>query len=259
MEINFNGTVIVWQDFHYPYHDPRVIREAELFAYDLQPDMILYPGDIIDCYLLSKFDKNPKRSGGKGSLQKEFDMAAAMFKRHRKYCPNARMIFEPGNHEDRLRRYLWSKATELEDLRCMQIESLMGLTDNGVELIEKDEGVLFNGNFLVTHAEIVRAHSGYTAKGMMDKHGGSGIHGHSHRLGSHYKTPRSGMQGWFENGCLGNMNPDYMVHPNWQQGFSVVTFINGRFWVEQLPIINRKFIYGGTVYGSGGKKRKNKV
>ncbi len=253
MNINFQGTMLVLQDFHYPYQDQRIIREVELFAKEFSPDIITYPGDVIDCYLLSKFDKNPERAD---HLQAEFDMSANMFKRQREYCPNARMIFESGNHEDRLRRYLWSKAPALASLRCLKIEELMGLNTNGVECIEKDEGILFNGNFIVTHAEIIRAHSGWTAKGMSDKHGGSGIHGHSHRLGSYYKTNRSGMYGWYENGCLCNLHPDYMVHPNWQPGFSVVTFTNGgRFWVEQIPIINRKFIYGGKLYGSGGKKR----
>ncbi len=253
MDIKFQGTALIFQDAHIPFQDQRVIREVELFMGELQPDMVVYPGDIVDCYLLSKFDKNPERAN---HLQQEFDMAAAMFKRQRELLPNARMIFEPGNHEDRLRKYLWSKASALASLRCLRIEELMGLKDNGVECIEKDEGVLFNDNFLVTHAEIIRAHSGWTAKGMSDKHGGSGIHGHSHRLGSYYKTNRSGMYGWWENGCLCDMCPDYMVHPNWQQGFSVVTFTHGRFWVEQMPIINRKFLYGGKVWGSGGKRRK---
>ena len=252
MDIKFQGVIVVLQDFQIPFQDQRVVHEVELFIGELQPGMIIYPGDVIDCYLLSKFDKNPERAD---RLQQEFDMSAAMFRRQRALAPNARMVFEPGNHEDRLRRYLWSQAPALSSLRCLKMEELMGLKDNDVECIEKDEGVLFNDNFLVTHAEIIRAHSGWTAKGMSDKHGGSGIHGHSHRLGSYYKTNRSGMYGWWENGCLCNMHPDYMVHPNWQQGFSVVTFTHGRFWVEQIPIIGRKFIYGGRIYGSGGKKR----
>ena len=255
MNINFNGTAVISQDYHIPYQDQRIVREFELFIRELQPDMLLYPGDISDFYMLSKFDKNPNRGEKKGKLQTELTMVKELFRRQRAVCPNARMIFEPGNHEDRLRRYKWAKATEMDDLDCLKLESLMGLTESGVESVEKDEGVKFNGNFLVTHAEIIRAHSGWTAKGMSDKHGGSGMHGHSHRLGSYYKTNRSGMFGWFENGCMCDLNPDYMVHPNWQQGFSVVTFMHGRFWVEQVPIINRKFLYGGRVYGSGGKKR----
>lgn len=253
MKIKFTGVAAVLQDFHIPFQDQRIVREVELFLAVQKPGLVLYPGDVADFYLLSKFDKNPEREE---HLQHELDMVAAMFKRHRAILPNARMVFEPGNHEDRLRRYLWSKATALASLRCLKIEELMGLTENGVEFIEKDEGITINDNFTVTHSEIIRAHSGWTAKGMSEKHGGSGMHGHSHRLGSFYKTNRSGVYGWWENGCLCDLNPDYLVHPNWQQGFSLVTFNHGRFWVEQMQIIHRKFMYGGIVYGSGGKKRE---
>ena len=254
MKLKCRGTAIVSADYHTPFQDQRVIREVELFMQELQPEYLFYPGDIVDCYELSKFDKDPAR---RGKLQEELDVARAMFTRQRKLCPNAQMIFELGNHEDRLRRYLWSKAPELESLRCLKLEELLGLKDNEVTLVAKDEGIHINGNLLITHSELVRAHSGWTAKGMSDKHGGSGIHGHTHRLGSYYKTTRSGMFGWWENGCLCHLNPDYVVHPNWQQGFSVVNFgSSDRFWVEQLPIIHRKFMYGGKVYGSGGKKRE---
>lgn len=255
MNINYQGVAVISQDHHIPFQDQRTIREVELFMGDLQPDLIIHPGDVSDFYQLSKFDKDPNRGRG-GTIQTECNMVSAMFKRERDICPNARIIVEPGNHWDRLRRYLWSSAPALSDLECLQLENLMRLKENEVELIDADEGVLINGNFLVTHAEMIRAHSSWTAKGMSDKHGGSGIHGHTHRLGSYYKTNRSGMYAWWENGCLCSLNPDWIIHPNWQQGFSVVTFFKGgRFWVEPIPIINRKFIYGGKLYGSGGKKR----
>ncbi len=255
MDIKFQGVALVAQDYHIPFQDQRVVREVELFMGELQPDLILHPGDVSDFYQLSKFDRNPNRGKG-GTIQTECTMAAAMFARERGLCPNARIIVEPGNHWDRLRRYLWSKAPELSDLDCLQIASLMKLKDSEVELMDADEGVLINGNFLVTHAEIIRAHSSYTAKGMSDKHGGSGMHGHTHRLGSYYKTNRSGVYGWWENGCLCDLDPDWVIHPNWQHGFSVITFgQSGRFWVEQMQIIHRKFMYGGKTWGSGGKRR----
>jgi len=51
------------------------------------------------------------------------------------------------------------------------------------------------------------------------------------------------------------LHPHWIQNPNWQQGFSLVHFNQGRFWVEQCQIINRKFVYGGKIWGSGGKKR----
>lgn len=252
MDISFKGTSLVFCDPHIPFHDQRVIHEVELFMQELQPDLMLYLGDIGDFYGLSKFDKNPKKAD---KLQEDLTSVGAMFKRHRALVPNARMIDEDGNHEDRLRRHLWGKDPALASLDCMTVEGLYKLKESGVEHVDYEEGVLINGVFMASHGDLIRAHSAYTAKGMSDKHGGSGIHGHTHRLGSYYKRNRFGIYGWWENGCLCDLNPDYVTNPNWQQGFSLVHFTKDRFWVEQCQIINRKFMYGGKVYGSGGKKR----
>jgi len=251
MDIVFNGTAVVLQDTHNPFQDQRVLREVELFLWELQPDLVLYPGDMGDFYLLSKFDKNPERAN---SLQKDLNSTGEMFKRHRALLPNARMIFEEGNHEDRLRKYLWQNPA-LASLDALKLKNLYKLEDAGVEHVPYKEGVLINGKFLVTHGDLVRAHSSYTAKGMSDKYGGSGIHGHTHRLGSYYRKNYFGIYGWWENGCLCDLNPDYVTNPNWQQGFSIIQFTKDRFWVQQIQIINRKFMYGNRVYGSGGKKR----
>jgi len=252
MNLSFTGTAVVLQDTHNPFQDQRVLHEVELFLAELQPQLVLYPGDMGDFYGLSKFDKNPNRAN---NLQSDLNSTANLFKRHRDILPNARMIFEEGNHEDRLRRHLWSKDSALSSLDCMTVASLYKLKDSEVEHVEYEEGVLINGVFMVTHGDLIRAHSAYTAKGMSDKHGGSGIHGHSHRLGSYYKRNRFGIYGWWENGCLCNLDPDWITNPNWQQGFSVIHFTKDRFWIEQCQVISRRFMYAGKVYGSGGKKR----
>ncbi len=252
MEIKFQGTAGIFQDTHNPFQDQPVIREVEIFLFALQPELMVYPGDMGDFYLLSKFDKNPERAG---RLQEDLKSTKALFKRHREGMPNTRMIFELGNHEDRLRRFLWSKSPALASLECLTVGGLYGLKENEVECVDYEDGVLFNGNFMVTHGDLIRAHSGYTAKGMSDKHGGSGMCGHSHRGGSSLKRNRFGVYGWWENYCLCDLDPDYTSHPNWQQGFSIVHFNKERFWVEQMQIINRRFMYAGKTYGCGGKKR----
>ncbi|MBA7661934.1 hypothetical protein ES703_69954 [subsurface metagenome] len=252
MDIKFQGIAAIINDTHNPFQDQRALREVELFLGDLQPGLVLYPGDMGDFYQLSKFDKNPHRAT---KLQSDLNSTASLFKRQRVSLPNTRMIFELGNHEDRLRRFLWSGSPALASLDCLTVEGLYKLKESEVECVDYEEGVLINGVFLVDHGDMIRAHSSYTAKGMSDKHGGCGIHGHSHRLGSYYKRDRFGIWGWWENGCLCSLDPDWIQNPNWQQGFSIVHFTKDRFWVEQIQIINRKFMYGGKIYGSGGKKR----
>jgi len=254
MKIKFQGTAAIINDTHNPYQDQRALREVELFFQEIQPGLLIKAGDINDFYLLSKFDKHPSR---KASMQSDLNSTKRMNIRQREILPNSRQILILGNHEDRLRRTLWSRASEFESLDALKLESLYGLEDNGIEVVEYEEGLLINGVFMVIHGDLVRAHSGYTAKGMFDKHGGCGIHGHTHRLGSYYKRDRFGIWGWWENGCLCSLEPDWIQNPNWQQGFSLVHFKQDRFWVEQMQIINKKFMYAGRVYGSGGKKRVN--
>ncbi len=252
MKINFQGTAVVLNDTHNPFQDQRALREVELFLVELQPDLVIYAGDLNDFYQISKFDKNPGRAD---NLQGDLDSTVAMFTRQRQLLPNARMIQIDGNHEDRLRRNLWGNNPALASLKSLTIEKLYELDKNEIEHVDKDDGILFHGVLWVTHGDMVRAHSGFTAKGMSDKHGGSGIMGHTHRLGSYYKRDRFGVYGWWEGGCLCSLDPDWIASPNWQQGFSLFHFIKDRFWVEPIPIINRKFLYGGKLYGSGGKKR----
>jgi len=252
MDIKFQGTAAIFQDTHNPFQDQRALREVELFLEELQPGLVIKPGDLCDFYLLSKFDKNPSRAN---TLQTDLDSTKRMNIRQRQILPNSRQIVVDGNHEDRLRRYLWSNSPALASLDALTIDKLYGLREYEIEHVDYEEGVLINGVFMVIHSDLIRAHSAFTAKGMSDKHGGSGIHGHTHRLGSYYKRDRFGIYGWWENGCLCSLDPDWIQNPNWQQGFSLVHFTKDRFWVEPIQIINKKFMYGGKIYGSGGKKR----
>lgn len=239
-------TAVILNDTHNPYEDKLVLELVEQFLKELQPDYLWHNGDSNDWYPLSKFDKNPARLV---NLQGDLDNTAAMFSRHRKILPNARIIHIDGNHEDRLRRFLWSKVPELANLRALELSKLLGFEENEISEVGYEEGLLVNGVFLVIHGNIASVHSGYTAKRMYEKHGGNGICGHCHRGGSFYKRDRFGQWGWWENYCLCDLDPDYIQNPNWGNGFSVISFRKRRFWVEQVPIIDAKFIYGGKLYG----------
>lgn len=65
----------------------------------------------------------------------------------------------------------------------------------------------------------------------------------SHRL-SLYIVRKAGRKlMWMETGGLMSMTPNYMIHPNWQQGFGVVEFKNGRLHkAEILQIENGEIL-----------------
>ena len=239
------STHVIINDLHKPFEDQQAVSVAEKLIQHIQPDYLHYNGDIVDFYQISKFDKKPWKIA---DMQSDLDNVAAMFKYHASIFNKTKLYFHVGNHEDRLRRYLWSVAKELSQLRCLELPELLGLKDYGIEMLDYDEGALINDCFLVMHGDLVRKNSGYTARAMMEKHGGCGICGHTHRGGSHYQRDRFGEWGWWENFCLCDLSPDYVQNPNWQQGITVVQFTTNRFFVEQIPIIDGKCLYGGKIF-----------
>jgi len=56
------------------------------------------------------------------------------------------------------------------------------------------------------------------------------------------------INGLASHNCLCHLNPDWVKHPNWQQGFSLVHFKGKRFHVEPIPIIEHTIMYGGRLY-----------
>jgi len=243
---NKHTVFAITNDYQIPYQDKRIVRLTERFLAEVVvPDYLIYTGDIPDFYQISKFDKNPSRVD---ELQADVSQVKVMLRRHDQLLPRTKKFWLDGNHEYRLQKFLWTSARELSSLRCLTIPELFGLGEFGIPHIPYEHGLMVNGLFLIVHGDIASIHSGYTAKRMYEKHGGCGICGHCHRMGSFYKRDRFGTWGWWENGCLCDLNPDYIKNPNWVQGFSLIHFFGKRFWVEQIPIIGGAFVYGGKKY-----------
>jgi len=235
---------VVLSDQHIPFQDP-VLEDLTIdFLREHKPTTIHLLGDVLDFYSLSTFDKNPARLT---TLQDELDGSTRYFKRLRNVCPNSRIVYSEGNHENRLRRYLWSQARALSHLRTLAFEELLGLRKYDIKWVDSHSPYKV-GSLLFIHGELVRRASGASAKGHMDKFGCNVIHGHTHRLGAHYHRTYSDMMGAWENGCLCTLDPEYTVKPDWQNGWSVVWFNGSRFHVEQICVVDKQYVYHGKVY-----------
>ena len=118
-------------------------------------------------------------------------------------------------------------------------------------IIEEAEGYEIMEKLVFTHGTVVSQDSAYTAKRNLLKYGLSVVSGHTHRLGSHYRNDLRGMVGAWENGCLCKLSLSKewgREVPNWSIGFSTMSMYKDRFYVQQVPIIEDKFIYGDTLY-----------
>jgi len=237
-------TIVRLCDAHIPYHDEDVMNIALKITRTLRPTTVIID-EWIDFYSLSKFDKDPKR---KLQLQDDLDLTHQWLKKLRNALPRCEIIMLESNHDKRLRKYLHSKAEELCGLRCLQLEKLLGLESLNIKYRRMYwfRGVLFK------HGSIVRNQSAYTAKGERDKEGTSGNSGHTHRMGSHFKTLRGGQYTWTEGGCLCDPRQAEYIDgtADWQQGISGFDFIKDskRFYPFLIPIIDKKAVFARRLY-----------
>lgn len=235
-------------DLHFPHHDPVAVELAMEFIVDFNPHRLFFNGDIADFYPLSRFDKDPSRIS---SLQAELDMAVDYLARFRRRLPGTEIHLLEGNHEYRLTKWLRANPG-IHGLKCLEMSELFRLRELKILHTPYMKHVDYNG-FIVEHGDMARKHSGYTARGMLDKRGVCGLSGHTHRMGACYQTDLSGIKVWYENGCLCDLNPEYVNgKPNWQQGFSISHFIKGddRFIVEQIPIIDGVLFRGEKTWAA---------
>ena len=243
---------VICNDQQIPFEDKPVVAAVTKFIVEeFKPRGIILNGDTADVYNLSKYVKDPgERAKG---LAREVRSVG-------QYLDGLRGIPEKyylgGNHEDRTRTFMWSKAPELEGF--LSFDNLFGLKKYGFEW--RPYGYIYMlGKLAVTHGNIVRAYSGWSARKNFIDYGSSIITGHSHRMGTYHHTNVFGHHAAWENGHLSDpTRMDYLKgkRPNWQQGFSVVHIGKGGwFHVTPIPIIDRKmFMYGDQVFKVKGGK-----
>jgi hypothetical protein len=250
-------TALIYGDTQFPFQDDAALNIVRQISIDVVPDVLVHIGDLVDCYSISDYDRDPRRQF---TLQDEINMARQHLVLMRVTNPQARFHLYEGNHEDRLRRMLWrlkGTATELMNLDIIQREltwpRLLGLDQLGISFYAyngKQAGVPVLPKFSVIHGNIVRKFSGYTARGEMEKYGRSGASGHTHRLGVHYHQNHSGNYCWFETGCTCKIDPEYVQNPDWQQGCVIATFDpeTGAFSPEPVYIHNGLAVWRGKIY-----------
>lgn len=235
---------LILNDLQIPFQDKPVVDLVLRFAEKVKPDGVILNGDVTDCYAISDFVKDPMK---RKDLLKEIEQAGKLMARL-KFIKQR--IWIGGNHEDRLRRYLWKNAAALAGIGGMDFNEVFALNKFGFHWIPYGQGT-FLGKLFVTHGVIVRRHSAYSARAHFEKYGISVLVGHTHRLGAYYHRDMNGTFVSYENGCLCRLDPEYDAYPDWQQGISMVHVDpkSKLFRVEQIPILNRKeLIYGGRLY-----------
>lgn len=212
-------TIGVIPDLHFPHVD----RERLAYCLDdlkqRKPEHLVQIGDAGDFYTCSSFDKDPRRQQ---SLDSERVEVRDFYRGLRADHPGAMIAMLEGNHEDRLRRYLWGKAPALAHLPELTVPALYGLPDLGISYHGRNGMSLYG--LRLKHGDLVRNKAGYTASAEMEAHRCSGVSGHTHRFGHATRTDKEGVTTeWWEIGHLCDTgSAEYVTAPDWQAGYMVI-------------------------------------
>ena len=248
--------VIIVNDTQIPFQDDATLEAVEKFWDDFAPTYEVYAGDIADFYSISAFDQNPSR---RFNLQNELDVTRGWMNRRATANPGAKRYFIEGNHEDRLRRYLWRKTPALDSLRGLDTETLLGLKDVGATVLPYMSVLDFLG-FRIEHGW--KASSGTTpypinvSRFMAAKTGSSGLCGHTHRYSVYAWTDSRGSHSYIENGCLCRMDLEYAPFPNWQQAFTYGIVHQNKVHLVPVQIYPNGFRAEGEFYARGKRGRR---
>lgn len=237
-------------------HDPDAIDVFLQVCERLQPDHIVLGGDNLDLPELST--KYPRPPGMWDTTQAALVAMAYYLGRMRTACPNARIHWLDGNHEERLTRLVRERAPILETLAdvdtdepALDLGRLMHFDRAGVEYVGGyPSGILYLFDDLMCwiHGTQIGGKGGQTVTKLLATATHASVQqGHVHRLEYGYKTIHTAsgpvVIGAGSSGCLCDVEgktPGVSARPDWQQGVLVNTYYPDRKYIATEPVLIRR-------------------
>jgi hypothetical protein len=155
--------------------------------------------------------------------------------------PDAEIFSALGNHDIRVWNYADKYMKEI--LSDITPEALWGLDNLGIDYIYYDDIPRHRyGDIYVHHGISALAGAGDSVKTDVNNLGVSLIRGHSHRMGTYYKTYelRNETLRGYEIGHMCKVDSDgfkYSQIHNWQQGFAVALVSGDSVHVQPVEIL----------------------
>lgn len=237
--INFNPEIkitnkikeIVINDVHIPFEDNLAVNSIFDFIDYYKPDVVVLNGDIIDFYQVSSFIKNPMNK----SVSAEIKLVNAFLTKLRNLCPDSRIIYKEGNHENRLQKYLLQNANAIFDLVTDLYQVKVGINELNIEYIVEPFKI---GNLwhLHGHEKPGGAYNPeYITNVLWQYINNHFICGHYHR-NQEKVFKRALDRETFWAGAVGYLAGDleYAVLNKWSQGFATIEYNNNKHFKPTL-------------------------
>lgn len=229
----------VLSDIHFPYYDKEALNAAINYLRKWKPDCILLNGDIIDCYALSKWEKDPR----KRPFSYELKMLTGFLTQLNYIFPNARKVYKIGNHGERYEKLILQRVPEFVDMEMFTFEAVIKAKDLGVEVVKRKR-VIKAGKLNIIHGHELPhglAAPVNPARGFFLKTKANVLGGHHHQTSDHSESDLNGnIIGAWSTGCLCELHPDYAPINKWNHGFATVENYGTDFKVTNLRIIKGK-------------------
>lgn len=252
--------VVVLSDLHIPFHDPAALDLALRIAQWVEPHVVILNGDIVDFFGVSRFPARPIR---RLMFHREIERAVETLRFVRSKIPCDTWFYLAGNHEERLKNYLWYRAKELAELDVLQVPILLKLRELGITYLETlEEPQSFEdyvaaqvrlGKLFITHGHSIRTVGNVVnvARTVFLKAMVPMLIGHWHRTQHYEQTSYDGStSGCWVVGCLCYPRPHYDAGRIWGQGMAVVTATEHQFRPEVVSFFRQGDELHAIVQGS---------
>lgn len=235
-----------------------------------QFDILYINGDLLDLgWMMSMSKHKINIDEERMSLADEIEFTVAyILKPLRKALKNTKIIFKPGNHEDRLFRIDASNTTGLREyveaglrLDKMKLESMLQFKELKIEMDrgEKKDSRNTDTTFLQKFGDRGCLIHGYlTGQNCLKKYLltylSSGTSGHTHSMRREVLSWYGGEYIWQESGCLcRKVNVEYLPigkHATWTHGFVTIwkNKYDGQLFIKGHEIKDGKLEYKGQIF-----------
>jgi predicted phosphodiesterase len=238
--IDTPGACGVLSDIHVPYHDKRTVEAWVADCERMGARSIFLNGDVLDFYQLSDYLRDPS----KPRMREEILKGRQLLEYLRSKFPRARIVYKEGNHDERLKRYLATRAPDMLDLEDIRLERLLHAADYGVEWVE-DKRVVMVGKLPVIHGHEYRGGGGVMpARWLYLRTGESAMMGHLHQPTFYsFRTLTGKEVGMWSVGCACHLSPLYAPLNQWGHGWAVIEVSAG----GEFHVHNRRMLRDGQV------------
>lgn len=238
--VDTQGAVGVLCDIHIPYHDKSVIQKCLDECRRRSAKAIFLNGDVLDCYQVSDF----VRERSKPRMVEEIEKGRQLLAYIRAMFPHARIIYKEGNHDERLKRYIASRAPDLDDIPDIYLPSLLRAEQFGVEWVA-DKRIVMVGKLPVIHGHEYQGAGGVMpARWLYLRTGDTALTGHFHQPSNYtFRTIKDREVGMWSVGCACHLKPAYRPLNQWSHGYAMVEVSQGGAYAVE----NRRILKDGSV------------